>query len=262
MKLMTLSHWNLILFLMIPLETKAFTLLNTDVLQGWDTVDLAFNVNESSCTALGISASQLNEAIDSAVELWNKVPHSKIKLRRGDVVTSPTTVAAGISNPPVIVCNTGQIASPDVVAAEGYAFISSSKKRPTKGFIQLNGDNTKAVYFGNLSTTKAAVVMAHEMGHVLGLGHTEKSYALMYYNYSLKENFNLSQDDMDGLAWLNPRDEWMGRIMGCATVEDISKIPPPPGGSAGVIANWLLLFLFSYGVICLVRTRKNLSYQG
>lgn len=238
-------------------KSEAFTLLNSDVLNGWETVDLAFNVNESSCTALGISAESLNAAIDSAVELWNKVPNTKIKLRRGEVVSSPTTVLAGISDPPVIVCNTGEIASPDVVAAEGYAFISSSKKRPIKGFIQLNGDNTQPVYFGNLSVTKAAVVMAHEMGHVLGLGHTENSYSLMYYNYSLKENLNLSQDDMDGLAWLNPRDEWKGRIMGCATVEDIGKLPPSTGGSAGLIVNWLLLFFFAFGLVRVLKVKKT-----
>ena len=49
-------------------NTHAFTISSNTITAGWDTKELTFNVNEASCTGLGISAADLNEAIDAAVE--------------------------------------------------------------------------------------------------------------------------------------------------------------------------------------------------
>ena len=221
-------------------HSLAFTLGSSSLIAGWNTETLTFDVNESSCTGLGISAANLNAAIDSAVELWNKAPTSSIKLARGAVVST----GAAYSNPPVIVCNSGVITSPDFVAAQGTW--SGSGGRPTAGYIQVNGDSTKQAYFNNFSNTQAAIVIAHEMGHVLGLGHAEKEYALMYYDISSKTSLNLSQDDVDGITWLNPRNELKSGMMGCATVRDISRNNPGHQGTPGIIVNWMALWALAF----------------
>jgi hypothetical protein len=227
-------------FSVICSHSFAFTLGSSSLIAGWDTETLTFDVNESSCTGLGISAANLNAAIDSAVELWNKAPTASIKLARGAVVST----GAAYSNPPVIVCNSGVITSPDFVAAQGTW--SGSGGRPTAGYIQINGDSTKQAYFNHFSSTQAAIVIAHEMGHVLGLGHAEKEYALMYYDISSKSNLSLSQDDVDGITWLNPRNELKSGIMGCATVRDISKNNPGHQGTPGIIVNWMGLWALAF----------------
>jgi hypothetical protein len=46
-------------------------------------------------------------------------------------------------------------------------------------------------------------VIAHEIGHALGLGHSEVSEALMYYQIVPKRS-TLGQDDIDGITFLYP----------------------------------------------------------
>jgi hypothetical protein len=233
-----------ILFFCSFKPANAFTLISSSIRQGWDETTLTFNVNETSCTALGISASTLNSAIDGAIELWNKSPTSKLKLARGSTVTSTSA-----TNPPTIYCsNTAQSNT-----TAGIGGVSTSGGVPVQGYLYLNGDSTMDAYFNNLTSTQQQVVMAHEMGHVLGLGHSENEYAMMYYDISSKETLNLSQDDIDGLTWLNPRDELKSGIMGCATIQEIGKRMPPTDGTGSIIINWILVMWIAY----LASRRRN-----
>jgi len=228
-------------------NSSAFTLITNTLTSGWDDTTLTFNVNETSCTALGIDADTLNSAIDAAVEVWNKAPTPKLKLARGSVVTSTSS-----TNPPTIYCsNLGQS---DGTA--GVGGVSTSGGVPAAGSLYLNGDSSKTAYFKNLTTAQQQIVLAHEMGHVLGLGHSEREYALMYYNISSIENLNLSQDDIDGLTWLNPRDELKSGIMGCATI-DSNGGHPPAGGNSGLWFNWGLLLMLT----ALISRRKSGSFS-
>ena len=226
----------------------AFTLISSQITGGWNIDTLAFDVNETSCSALGVSVSDLEADLDAAIELWNRAPTTSLKLARGTAVTSGNTG----TNPPHIVCNSGVITSPDVVPGE--ALLSTLQGgRPASGYIQINGDSTKAAYYPKLTATQRQIVLAHEMGHILGLGHAEKDYALMYYDISSKQYLNLSQDDIDGLTWLNPRDELKGGMFGCGSLIDVSKRPPPgsgPGGMLGMGGFFLFAFLIS-------RARRN-----
>ncbi len=220
-------------------SASAFTLISNQITAGWNTRTLSFDVNETSCTAAGVSVTELNAAIDAAVELWNKSPNTGIKISRGSVVTTTTN-----TNPPTIYCNS--TAQSDGVAGVG-SISQTTGGHPSLGSLYLNGDSSKGAYFGNIGTTLQTLVVAHEMGHVLGLGHSEQQYALMYYDLSSKENSNLSQDDMDGLAWLNPKDEFSNGTMGCATIKSIGDHLPPSGGNGAILINWMLLILVAFG---------------
>ncbi len=212
---------------------NAFTLL-ANLTGGWDAKELTFMVNESSCTGLGISSADLNTAIDAAIDIWNSVPTSNLKIVKG----GPTTGTSN-GNPPVIYCST----SPgDTIAGTGSAGILGG--RIVQGSLVLNGDNTKTAYFGNLTEAKRLVTVTHEIGHVLGLGHSELNYALMYYSIGSKADLRLSQDDMDALTWLYPRDEFSDGVMGCATTQSVA---PPSSGSGGagsstLLVGWLSVF--------------------
>jgi hypothetical protein len=213
----------------------AFTLGSKQITGGWDTKLLTFNVNESSCTALGITAASLNAAIDSSVAIWNKVTTSSLKLARGTVVT--TTAA---SNPPVIFCSTALDAG--ILATGSIGQLKSG--RPSTGAIEINGDSAKLGYFPNSSATESAATVAHEMGHVLGLGHSEKIYTLMYYSSGDRAELNLAQDDADGLTWLNPRSEPGDGLFGCGTIQEINNKQNPNSGEA--IFNWVLMLLVAF----------------
>ena len=68
---------------------------------------------------------------------------------------------------------------------------------------------------------KLQIIIAHEVGHLLGLGHTQYEPSLMYYSIGEKKYLRLSQDDMDGLSFLYPRNELGGDgLFGCGTLEN------------------------------------------
>ena len=225
-------------------NANAFTLISSSLDSGWDTRTLTFNVNESSCTTAGISTTVLYAAIDAAFDLWNKVPTAGIKLSRGD-----TTTSTSASNPPVIYCDSAGLS--EGIAGVGGIAVSGGK--PSIGSLRLNSNAALQVYFGNLDSTTQTLVVAHEIGHVLGLGHTEKDFALMYYDLSDKEHSNMSQDDHDGLTWLNPRDELENGLMGCATIQEIGNRMPPSDGNGSVLINWILVLMIAY----LASRRRN-----
>jgi hypothetical protein len=220
------------LCLLSSAPANAFTLLG-NLTGGWDTKELTFMVNESSCTGLGISAADLNTAIDAAIDAWNSVPTSNLKLIKGG-----TSTGTANANPPVIYCSTSL---GDSIAGIGSAGVLGG--RIVQGGLVLNGDSAKTAYFGGLSEAKRLVTVTHEIGHVLGLGHSDLNYALMYFSIGSKADLRLSQDDMDALTWLYPRDEFSDGIMGCATTKSVA--PPSSGmggGSSTLLAGWLSVF--------------------
>ena len=232
----------------ISSNANAFTLISSALDSGWDTKTLAFSVNESSCTTAGVSTTVLYAAIDAAFDLWNKVPTANIKLSRGS-----TTTSTSASNPPVIYCDSAALT--EGIAGVGGIAVSGGK--PSIGSLRLNSNSALQVYFGNLDSTTQTLVVAHEIGHVLGLGHTEKDDALMYYDLSDKEHSNMSQDDHDGLTWLNPRDELKSGLMGCAMIQEIGNRMPPSDGNGSVLINWILVLMIAF--VASRRRNRNVS---
>ena len=79
----------------------------------------------------------------------------------------------------------------------------------------------------DLSFDELVIVIAHELGHVLGLGHSADPSALMYPTVSRRGSPVLSLDDLEGLRYLyRPRPEDDGGLS-CA------RIAPEDGPRAG-----------------------------
>jgi hypothetical protein len=215
---------------------QAFTLSYSSALQGWQGTTLSFAVNSSQC---GITQAALYSAIDDAIALWNRVPNSRIRLSRGAEVT--TTVAQALAGnaasglpTPLILCDPNMQAtfqtgvSPNLDPEPSFTsnnIPGVTLPLPTEltmdyAVLVLNSESGKSARISNLNSTVLRVVIAHEIGHVLGLGHTKDIANLMYFDASERAKLSLSQDDMDGIAYLYPRTELASNgLYGCGTVQ-------------------------------------------
>jgi hypothetical protein len=219
--------FSLVFFLFLNLN--AFTLSNSSGIKGWANNEVTIVVNTANCPN-GVDVVAL---IKDAMDVWNNVPTSSLKVKYGGSTTSTTD-----GNPVVAYCETNfqavtganQNETPGVARGNGNSQLVT-------GLLILNA-SVGTANIANVSRIGLEVVVAHEIGHVLGLGHSQSANALMYYTYSLKTDLNLAQDDIDGISYLYPSDEFKdNEFAGCGLIKNI----PPP--SSGLILMTLLLCL-------------------
>lgn len=221
--------------------------------RGWAQRPLVFHVNRTNCP------DDLDVYLDQAVELWNSVPGSSLKVEIGSDTTDTIAQlwAGSATDVPMIACDPNFTAtassggSPvDGDSIPGVGFLRGSSLNPvTNGGLLLNVESGKDANINELSATLVAVVVAHEIGHVLGIGHTSDKTALMYYDATAKKNLALSQDDRDAVSFLFPRNEIsnLDLIGGCGAIHSLARgsgpgDPPWGGNSLGLIGGLYLLY--------------------
>jgi hypothetical protein len=260
-------------FLLISLSlfmansASAFTLNGGSQLLGWATDELVFLVNATDCP---IPENELLASIDKALAVWNTVPTSRLRLVRGGTTTlTPAEAMAGSAADgtptPVIICDTdfSNSIGTDTDNIPAAATPGATGIQVDYGYILLNAESGKAANIANLSRTVLEIVLAHEIGHILGLGHTANSNALMYYNASYKDFLSLAQDDMDGITYLYPREEpgGGGKAFGCATVAvsgQASKNNHNGPGNGGAAAETGMLFIIFAATTWIFRRNLNI----
>lgn len=241
--------------LLFSINSWSFTLScpSTSVeCEGWAVETLSIEFNPSDCPAT------LRSEIEEAIELWNEVSTSFLKLEIGaDNNDTPATIVARVSTPEahtmVIACDTAFQTTLGFSAAEADAIPGVANSNTVTGnsidvgFVLLNVQAGASANINNLSAELRKVVIAHEVGHALGIGHSEAEEALMFFNATAKENLSLNQDDIDALSYLYPRDEPSDEPLGCGVVKGFTG--GPPSHSA------LLLLLFFLPVLLWGRLR-------
>ena len=179
----------------------------------------------SVCPGTSMTKDELEALIDPAINnFWNRVPTSSLRMKRGgftDPITnintgrlcSPTDDAcindAGADlipevNEIVISCNNNPSNyDPNGNSANVLAVTIPNhfKGKTIKGSIILINDGSNI--FKNLPRSGKIAVLSHEIGHALGLGHSENSAALMYFQ-TVEKRTTLGQDDIDGISFLYP----------------------------------------------------------
>jgi hypothetical protein len=224
------------------MPSEAFTLCTStnSGMAGWQTKTLTFKVNTSGCPA------NINDLIDTAMKLWNSVPTSNLTLKReGTTTEDPAnlTNANYIStDPAVIVCDPAFSTHYGAGTENTIAGVGACRTQGgtiTRGYLILNVQAGGSANISNLSGAKQQVVTAHEIGHVIGLGHSADQSSLMFFDVSSKTKLGLSQDDIDGLTYLYPRNELGSDLpFGCGAIAS-TKQKPPSGPS---VLFWLLPF--------------------
>lgn len=208
---------------------------------------------------------EFQDLIKPAIDhFWNEVPTSALRLKDGGFSPAVANISSGILCSPtdkdcitdagsalipkvkeiVIACNNkAENFGGDNVLAVTIPN-SFSGKKITGAVILINNYTAGAPkdhYFGKLSRKDKIAVIAHEIGHAIGLGHSDDKDALMYYR-TVNQRDRLGQDDMDGVSFLYPMQVDAfgllkgGLLGGCGTIIMNNNEPPkdPPFSQMGI----------------------------
>lgn len=177
--------------------------------------------SNSTCTNAGVDQNELlSIAKEAADKFWNKVSTSSIKLKSGGIYeTSDSLFLTGELCPEQSGSNCGSSIVPYVSKLIIACNSESSENFPSNDFIAISAptrlagtrirgsviliNDTATSSFAGLSRSERVSVLAHELGHAVGLGHSNKNEALMYFSNADKIS-RLSQDDRDGISYLYP----------------------------------------------------------
>jgi hypothetical protein len=187
---------------------------------GQDSVAVYVTSN-SDCSLAGTSKEEILNYLGPAIEdFWNTVNTSRLTITVGGIYqTDDSNFLTGtLCNPDldstctsnyvpqvneiVIACNNNT--SDNFTSTGIYALTLSNKFEGTTiagSVILIN--NAAGSAFNGLSADQKIAVISHEIGHAIGLGHSQFPKNLMYYTTVPKRNA-LGQDDVDGVSFLYP----------------------------------------------------------
>lgn len=205
----------------------AFT-LNPNTGKGFKSNNISIIIADTDCSGAGFSTSKLKELTKKAIDhYWNDVASSAINLKVSgidssiDIAGSDHITALNnlVPNNKIVAgCNTtaDDFNNPAIL---GSALMSCSGST-CKAVLILNANNSR---LNDFSSEELEAVIAHEIGHAIGLGHSEYKHNLMYYSVGGKNQSWLGLDDIDGVSYLYPHDsEVLGLFGSCGTIQSIN----------------------------------------
>ena len=265
------------LLLLFPLTCGAFT-LNNNIDAGFSDKLVRIHVSaNSTCSNAGVSKESLLEmAEDAANKFWNRVPTSNLSLKKGslystgdsasddlfltgilcitDSVTScdNATVIPAV-NDIVIACNSNT--TDNFTADNMYALTlpNNIMNKSIKGSVILINDTVDTPFSG-LSRSEMVNVIAHELGHAIGIGHSEKSQSLMFSGY-YPDRDRLAQDDIDAITYLYPN-----KLDGCSGMFATIAFTDPPNGARSFMVTLLVGLTIGFLMIFLVKNFTRLLF--
>lgn len=241
----------LLLLLSNSLSTYAFT-LNNNVGAHFKHNSVSISVVSGTCTNIGMSESELLElAVEGGNRFWNRAPTSALVLHRGGVVSAHSDFKTGLlcSSENPCIPNSNLITGHDIVIACNTNltnFNNSIESIAASVPVKVEGDAIRTAVilvnddannqFQYLSHNEKVSVLAHEMGHSLGLGHSPVRDSLMFYEL-IPVRERLGGDDIDGISYLYPQKQ--PKALGCGSIE---QVPP-----SNTMASMLLGIAFVVG---------------
>ncbi len=257
---------NLLAFFLVavvlsPTPVWAFT-LQSQGLKGWQASVLPIRLNPANC---GLTEAELVSLLNEAIDLWNSIPSSSLRLEYGGLSNSlasnfKLSSPASISDSPVLLCSDdfavdsglsdgSDPAQVGLIHDTVPALVQTGTVESSLVYapLLLNSTTNGQASIRFLSRDQVRIVIAHELGHVLGLGHASERASLMYFDTTSKTALALSRDDVDGISYLYPRNEpFAGEFWGCGSIRKIGKaedtFPPQTGrwGGAFMTLFWIL----------------------
>ncbi|MCR9205758.1 MAG: matrixin family metalloprotease [Halobacteriovoraceae bacterium] len=187
----------------------AFTLSNSNRVSLPDP-KVKLVIASNTCSAAGFnSAQELADMVTESVnEYWNRVPTCALEMEV-EGVSSGIDTTSDTLNEAIQKVEIGKI----LLGCSDNATLFSSAGILGVGSINtVNGDrgvlllNNRDTTFANQTQQEKLAIIAHELGHAFGLGHSGDPTALMYYAVGGKVQEKLTIDDYDGCSYLYPHD--------------------------------------------------------
>lgn len=229
-------------------EAQAFVLIDPDYRLA-NPKDTVVNIASGGCQANGMPNSELKAAVQLAIDqYWSTIAETHLRLRVGDEV--PRTLGAGLADPGEILIG----CSP--MGASGPSGVAYNDKNKGSSVIVLNGTTFVS---GGYTNEGLLGVIAHEMGHSIGLAHSNDNASVMTYRsngWSPAPTY-LSQDDKDGVAYLYPNAGLASGLLGSCSAQasSFSRAQVEQPTSLNLLAE--LSVWLCFGVFLLRRRRLS-----
>ncbi len=251
-----LSGFLALTFLIGSFSLHAFTMNNSAKL-AFAQDEVVVNVAAGFCQNLGISDATLLALVGTAVDkFWNKAPNSRLRLRQGSLVNVSANYktdsiceastnctprsALAVASDILISCNTNNTNFP-TTAILGVTIPNNISGGLIIGSLIVLNDNSGNQLALKNNDEKTSII-AHELGHAIGLGHSPVEDSLMYYATRDKRQ-SLGRDDFDGVAYLYPKKE---PIASCGSI-DLNRNPPPGSWWGSLMIGLFLILIFDLG---------------
>lgn len=240
---------SLILSLIFIPTSFAFT-LNSNTGRGFSDNDIDIVIANNDCTGAGFTVQKYQSMIENAVEdFWNNVPTSSLVLNVSGIDTtidlSSDTHSTGLTKTPnkkiLAGCNASTANGFDDGSILGSAVMSCTGST-CKAILLLNAHPNSRL--NGMSDSEIEVVIAHEIGHAFGLGHSEYEFNLMYYAVGNKYQKWLGIDDIDGVSYLYPHDATSDPLLGVPLLGNCGTLNMDGDNVPGATLKSVLLGLF------------------
>ena len=209
----------LLLLLFFVHQTHAFTLSESKG-RGFSSNEIDIHIASTSCAGAGFSTTELRTMVKNAVDdYWNKVPTSALYLDVKDIEpsfnldgeTHSSALSTFVPEGSIVAgCNDdftdASILGGAVIDCDGGC----------KAVLILNANNSN---LQTKSSSEIEAVIAHEIGHAFGLGHSEYEFNLMWFSTGQKTQKWLGQDDIDGVSYLYPHKEEFPLLGFCGSID-------------------------------------------
>lgn len=202
--------------------------INPDM-NGFSNNNISIEIANSDCSGAGFSTSKYESLVTQAVnEYWNKVATSAIYLKVTGINSSIdidgdqfSTALDKVKNNTILAGCNDDVTSFSDGSILGAA-VGTCDSSGCRSVLILNSHADS--YLKNKSDNEIKAVIAHEIGHAFGLGHSEYQHNLMYYSASGKNQKWLGIDDIDGVTYLYPHDAELAGLLGsCGTIKTITN---------------------------------------